>query len=89
MNKKILLLLSLLMTLTSYSQKKYNKGFYFSISDLEKNSANINPEIEIEKRTNSKIKMVGGNDYQFNPLNDDVKKSFIRNISKAFYTAAK
>ncbi len=77
--KKIIILLSIILNFTlSIAQSNYKKGFYLQISDLRKETPNLTPEIEIEKRTNSKIKMVGGNDYQLNPINDDIKKSFIK-----------
>lgn len=78
MYKKIIILGLLFLSVVSFGQNNYNKGFYLSLTDLSSDLPNLNPEVEVEKRSESKIKMVGGNDYQFNPINKDIKKSYIR-----------
>ena len=44
---------------------------------LDKNPSE-NYTVELEKRTKGKIKMNGGNDYQLNPVNKNVKKKILK-----------
>ena len=48
----------------------------------KKPSENFN--VELEKRSKGKIKMNGGNDYQLNPVDKNVKKKILKREVYAF-----
>ena len=60
MKKTIIIISLLFLSVISYGQNNYKKGFYLNLIDLPTDSPSLNPEIEIEKRSKSKLKMVGG-----------------------------
>ena len=78
--KKILLIffICLFNYVLKAQMEPYPKGIYMSFQELmDKNPSGIYI-VELEKRSTGKIKMSGGNDYQLNPVNKNVKKKFLK-----------
>lgn len=78
--KNIILFLSfaLLFSVTQSQNVGYPEGFYMSFKEIIEKSPSENYNIELEKRTQGKIKMNGGNDYQLNPNDKSLKKNFLK-----------
>ena len=58
--------------------EKYPKGIYMSFQEVIDKSPSENFTVELEKRSQGKIKMNGGNDYQLNPVKKNVEKKFLK-----------
>lgn len=69
---------SLFINFLNAQQETYPKGLYMNLDEVLEKSPSENFNIELEKRSKGKIKMVGGNDYQLNPIDKNVKKKFLR-----------
>jgi hypothetical protein len=78
--RNLIVILSLaLLSSTVHSQNdKYPEGFYMSFEETIKKSPSKNYNIELEKRSKGKIKMNGGNDYQLNPVDQNINKKFLK-----------
>lgn len=78
--KKITLVFLLLVI--NYSIKAqmetYPRGIYMSFQEVKEKNPSENYTVELEKRSKGKIKMNGGNDYQLNPVNKNVKKKVLK-----------
>lgn len=56
----------------------YPKGIYMSLQEIIDKNPSENYTVELEKRSKGKIKMNGGNDYQLNPVDKNVKKKVLK-----------
>ena len=78
--KKITLIF--FICLSSYILKaqteSYPKGIYMNFQELVDKKPSESYPVELEKRSKGKIKMNGGNDYQLNPVNKNVKKKILK-----------
>tara|TARA_B110000858_G_C17656843_1_gene405336 strand:+ start:222 stop:590 length:369 start_codon:yes stop_codon:yes gene_type:complete len=77
--KKIALFIFLIIinyTLNAQTEK-YPKGIYMSFQEVIDENPSENDTVELEKRTKGKIKMNGGNDYQLNPVDKNVKRKVL------------
>jgi hypothetical protein len=84
--KKLFLIIALILISNDFfsQTKNYPKGAYFSFEEIiNKNSSN-DYNVEVEQRSNGKIKMNGGNDYQLNSIDKSVKRKFLRNELYAY-----
>ena len=78
MRKIILIVTLVLITLNSFAQNNnYPKGMYMSFDEIINKSPSENFTVELEKRTQGKIKMNGGNDYQLNSVDKSVKRKVL------------
>lgn len=59
-------------------KKIYKKGVYLTFQQLVNDSPSFNSKFEIIKRTESDIKLMGGNDYKIVSLSDSLSNSTIR-----------
>ena len=79
MKKIILFIFLIVINYTLKAQiEKYPKGIYMSFQEVLDKNPSENYTVELEKRTKGKIKMNGGNDYQLNPVNKNVKKKILK-----------
>ena len=79
MKKITLVFLLLVMNYTLKAQiETYPKGIYMSFQEVKEKKPSENYIVELEKRSKGKIKMNGGNDYQLNPVNNNVKKKVLK-----------
>lgn len=63
----------------AFSQlETYPKGAYASLQEVLEKTPSSDFDVEIERRSKGKIKMVAGNDYQLNPIDKSVKKKFLK-----------
>ncbi len=78
--KKILLIVIILMFSVQAKPQNdaYPKGLYMSFEEVVEKLPSQNYDVELEERAKGEIKMNGGNDYQLNPINKNVKKKFLR-----------
>ena len=56
----------------------YPKGVYMNFQEVMSKNPSKKYNVELEKRSQGKIKMNGGNDYQLNPVNNNVKKKKLK-----------
>lgn len=82
MKLKIIVLFAILNL--SYGQVKYQKGIYLSYDEVIANKPSANYNVVLEKRTESEIKMNGGNDYQLNTLDDSTNRSDLKKLVVAY-----
>ena len=78
--KKIALFIFLIIinyTLKAQTEK-YPKGIYMRFQEVIDKNPSENDTVELEKRTKGKIKMNGGNDYQLNPVDKNVKRKVLK-----------
>ena len=52
-----------------------------NFQEVKEKKPSKNYAVELEKRSKGKIKMNGGNDYQLNPVNKNVKKKVLKKIT--------
>lgn len=86
MKKATLIITILLIGFYATSQGLYPKGWYMSFEEIKTKSPSKNYELEIEKRTNSDIKMNGGNDYKLISPDKTVKRKVLKKEIFAFST---
>ena len=60
------------------------KGGYANLQGVLEKTPCSDFNVEIERRSKGKIKMVAGNDYQLNPIDKSVKKKFLKNELYAY-----
>lgn len=78
-------LLLFLFCLPIFAQNTtYPEGGYATLQELLNRTPTDQYSVEVEERSQGKIKMNGGNDFQLNPLDKSVKKSFLRNELLAY-----
>ena len=77
--KKVILIFALVFSsIYSFCQiSDYPKGMYMSFEELINKNPSENFNVELEKRTRSKIKMNGGNDYQLNSNDKFIKRKVL------------
>ena len=66
----------------------YPEGGYATLQELLNRMPTAQYKVEVEQRSEGRIKMNGGNDYQLNPMDKSVKKSFLRNKLIAYSDGA-
>ena len=78
--KKVLLIffLCLLNHNLKAQTESYPTGIYMNFQEVMNKKPSQNYNVELEKRTKGKIKMNGGNDYQLNPVDKNVKKKILK-----------
>ncbi|NAY92964.1 hypothetical protein GTQ34_13655 [Muricauda sp. JGD-17] len=79
-----LLVLILICNKLSAQTESYPKGGYASFQEVLERSPSADYNLEIEKRSEGKIWMSAGNDYQLNPLEKSVKKKYLRKELHAY-----
>ena len=85
--KKIALFIFLIIinyTLKAQTEK-YPKGIYMRFQEVIDKNPSENDTVELEKRTKGKIKMNGGNDYQLNPVDKNVKRKVLKKQVYAYF----
>ena len=74
--------LIIFLVIINYSIKAqtdtYPKGNYMNFQEIKDKNSSKNYVVELEKRSKGKIKMNGGNDYQLNPIDKNVKKNVLK-----------
>lgn len=79
MKKIVLIFVICLFNHTLIAQtESYPHGIYMSFQEVMDKSPSENPVVELEKRSQGKIKMNGGNDYQLNPVDKNVKTKTLK-----------
>ena len=76
---KNLILIIALICFNNHSNAQtssYPEGVYMDLQEVLDKAPSKTAHVELEHRTPGKIKMNGGNDYQINALDKDVKRSF-------------
>ncbi|TXE09081.1 hypothetical protein ES711_03870 [Gelidibacter salicanalis] len=76
---KNLILMIALICFNNHSNAQissYPEGVYMDLQEVLDKAPSKTANAKLEHRTPGKIKMNGGNDYQINPLDKDVKRSF-------------
>ena len=78
---KNLILITFLVVIT-YSTKaqteSYPKGIYMNFIEVIEKKPSKNYTVDLEQRSQGKIKMNGGNDYQLNPVDKSVEMKFLK-----------
>lgn len=76
--EKLILILTLICFNHNISAQSlsYPEGFYMDLQEVLDKVPSKEMNVELEQRSTSKIKMNGGNDYQINAIDKDVKKSY-------------
>ncbi|ALM08567.1 hypothetical protein SB49_12695 [Sediminicola sp. YIK13] len=76
------ILLIILLVVANYSIKAqtdtYPKGSYMNFQEILDKTPSENFSVELEKRSKGKIKMNGGNDYQLNPIDENIKNNVLK-----------
>ena len=78
---KQLFVLTVLMTLNQTIKAQdiaYPEGMYMTFQEIIDKTPSEDFKVQLEKRTKGKIKMNGGNDFQINPINKNVKKKTLK-----------
>jgi len=79
MKKTALIIFLFVINYTLEAQTEtYPKGIYMNFQEVKEKKPSGNYAVELEKRSKGKIKMNGGNDYQLNPVNKNVKKKVLK-----------
>ena len=78
MKKITFLLMTLLISFYVSSQGLYPEGCYMNYEELKSKTPSKNYELTIEKRTNSDIKMNGGNDYKLISPDKSIKRKVLK-----------
>ncbi len=79
MKKTTIFIFLIIINYTVKAQtEKYPKGIYMSFLEVIDKNPSENYNVELEKRTRGKIKMNGGNDYQLNSVNKNVKRKVLK-----------
>ena len=78
--KQILVLTALIiLNVTINAQDTvYPEGMYMTFQEIIDKTPSKNYKVQLEKRSKGKIKMNGGNDFQINPINKNVKKKTLK-----------
>lgn len=80
------LILFLFVFQFSFSQGQFPKGCYMNLDELKSKSPGNTCNLQVEKRTTSDIKMVGGNDYKLISPDKSVSKKVIKGEILAYST---
>ncbi len=86
MKKTTLVLTILLISFYATSQVLYPNGCYMSFDEIKTKTPSKNCKLEIKKRTNSDIKMNGGNDYKLISPDKSIKRKVLKKEIFAFST---
>jgi len=78
MKNTTLIFTFLLISFYATSQELYPKGCYMSFEELLAKTPSKNYDLTIERRTNSDIKMNGGNDYKLISPNKSIKRKVLK-----------
>ena len=78
--KKVLLIFFLCLVNQNLKAQteSYPTGIYMNFQEVMNKKPSENFNVELEKRSKGKIKMNGGNDYQLNPVDKNVKKKILK-----------
>ncbi|KAB5484724.1 DUF6563 family protein [Flagellimonas hadalis] len=83
-NSISLFILALFCNITFAQMESYPKGGYANLQEVFDKTPSSEFNVEIERRSKGKIKMVAGNDYQLNPIDKLVKNKFLKNELYAY-----
>ena len=77
--KYFLLVVLIIMSLNGFAQvSEYPEGMYMSFKEVIDKQPSEHYNVELEERSEGKIKMNGGNDYELNAIEKSVKNSVLR-----------
>jgi hypothetical protein len=79
MKKSILTLIVIVLSIAGFAQgKEYPKGAYMSLEEIKARTPSVQLDLQVERRTDGNIKMVGGNDYKLSSDDKNIKRSFFK-----------